>query len=75
MLSGAGSIRYIEALVSRRKRKRKDTPEEVLTCKLAERAGLFPRFPDSGDLTSLFPFGLGIRVGEGEVGGEGIGKL
>lgn len=33
-------------------------------------AGLFPRFPCSGDLTSLFPFGLGMRVGFGDVGGE-----
>ena len=43
----------------------------MFTCKLVLLSGLFPRFPlGPGLFVSRFPFGLGIRVGVGEVGGE-----
>lgn len=50
---------------------------EPLICKLVRlseglfaRAGLLSLFALLGDFVSLFPFGFGIRVGVGLVGGE-----
>lgn len=45
----------------------------------AERPGDFPGPGDLllalSDLTSLFPFGFGMRVGVGEVGGDVCGEV
>jgi hypothetical protein len=50
-----------------------NSPESfIVTCKLVLRSGLFPLV---GDLTSLFPFGFGILVGLGEVGGDETGEV